>query len=302
MSLISHENSTTARTNKRPGRRWQTLAVRAGLHAVQAGSPELAARIGEQLMFRTARPPLSTREQSLLEVGERIEIDTLAGPVVTWSWGAGPVVLLVHGWHGRASQLGGFVPPLVNAGFRVVGFDAPGHGASPGTRANILAFADAIAGVLDAVRPVLGPAHAVVAHSMGAPATLIATSRALRTDSALPARRFVFVAPPIDVRHFVRAFSERVELGRSSQAALGRLVERKLAVRFQELYAPDLARHIDAPALIVHDEQDREVPIAAGRALAAAWPAARFHATRGLGHLRIVDDHDVVERVVRFLG
>lgn len=303
MESIAHNKSTTGRTVIE-------RALRAGLHAVQAGSPALAARIGERVMFRTARPALSPSEQSLLDVGEHREIDTRAGRLQAWSWGNGPVVVLVHGWHGRASQLGTFVPPLVNAGFRVVGFDAPGHGASPGTQSNILRFADAITDVIDTVRPVMGPAHAVIAHSMGAPATIIAMDRARRTpalgrgraETDLPAQRFVFVAPPIDVRQFVRAFSERVELGRSSETALRQRIERNFAVRFDDLYAPDLARRMDAPLLLVHDENDREVPVAAGRALAAAWPGATFHATRGLGHLRVLRDTDVIRRVVRFLA
>jgi pimeloyl-ACP methyl ester carboxylesterase len=276
--------------------------ISAGLHAVQAGSPELAARIGERLMFRTPRLPLPIDEADLLDAGARVDLETRAGTVATWSWGEGPVVVLMHGWRGRTSQLGGFVAPLVDAGFRVVGFDAPGPGASPGTRSNIVRFAAALADVVDTVQPVLGPAHAVIAHSMGAPATLIAMQRALARDGTLPVQRFVFVAPPIDFRLFVRAFSEHVELGRQSALALGRIVEEKLSVRFDELYAPDLARHMQAPLLVLHDEGDREVPIAAGHALVAAWPGATLYATHGLGHVRILRDADVVRRAVRFLA
>ncbi len=80
-----------------------------------------------------------------------------------------PVVYLVHGWGGWRWQLDPFVDPLVDAGFRVVAFDAPSHGGSgPGPegpgRSNILEFADALAAVVAAN----GPAHAVVAHSLGA--------------------------------------------------------------------------------------------------------------------------------------
>lgn len=270
------------------------------LHAVQAGSPALAARIGERLMTRTARAPLSDKEADLLEVGARVDMETRAGSVAAWTWGEGPVVVLMHGWNGRASQLGAFVPPLVNAGFRVVGFDAPGHGASPGTHSDIVRFADALADVVDTVRPVLGPAHAVIAHAMGAPATLFAMHQALLRTGELPVARFVFVAPPIDVRHFIRAFSERVELGRESATALGRLVEEKLAVRLEDLYAPALARQMEAPLLVVHDDTDREVPVAAGRALATAWPGAMLHLTHGLGHHRVLQDREVIRSVVKF--
>jgi hypothetical protein len=37
-----------------------------------------------------------------------------------YSWGSGPTILLAHGWSGRGSQLGAFVEPLVEQGFRLV--------------------------------------------------------------------------------------------------------------------------------------------------------------------------------------
>ena len=64
--------------------------------------------------------------------------------VAGWSWGDGPAVYLVHGWAGVGGQLAAFVPPLLAGGFRVVTFDAPGHGASAGRRSSIIHFADAL--------------------------------------------------------------------------------------------------------------------------------------------------------------
>jgi pimeloyl-ACP methyl ester carboxylesterase len=53
--------------------------------------------------------------------------------------------------------------------------------------------------------------------------------------------------------------------------------------------------------LIVHDEDDDEVPFVRGEALANAWPGARLHVTRGLGHRRILRDPDVVSHVCAFI-
>ena len=39
--------------------------------------------------------------------------------IATWTWGAGPRILLVHGWGGRGGQMGAFVEPLVAQGFSV---------------------------------------------------------------------------------------------------------------------------------------------------------------------------------------
>src|SRR5262249_61949444 len=85
-------------------------------------------------------------------------------PVTTWTWGHGPVVVLVHGWAGRGAQLAGFVDPLVAQGCSVVTFDAPGHGTSPEEQSSIVAFVDAIR----AIDRTLGPIEGVIAHSIGA--------------------------------------------------------------------------------------------------------------------------------------
>ena len=55
------------------------------------------------------------------------------------------------------------------------------------------------------------------------------------------------------------------------------------------------------PVLVVHDEEDNVAPIAQGTALAAAFPGALLHRTRGLGHSGALRDAATIARVVEFL-
>jgi pimeloyl-ACP methyl ester carboxylesterase len=285
--------------------------VRAGFRAVSRTSPGLAARIGEKLMFRTTRRQAAAWEQQLLERGRRFSIASPWGELAAWSWGEGPTVLLVHGWNGRGSQLGRLVAPLVSAGYRVVTFDAPGHGQSPGSSSSMLHFADAIEHAVDSLRPVFGTLAAIIAHSMGGPAVVVAMSRFQKRSTtererslrdALPVERFVFVAPPIDVRDFVRGFSRQVELGSESEALLGQLIETRFATPLASLHAPTLARSLSAPLLVIHDADDREVPLRQGERLAEAWRSARLWVTSGLGHTRILTDPEVVYEIAGFVA
>lgn len=285
-------------------------AIRAGFRAISRTSPALAAAVGEKLMFRTTRHARSDAERALLANGRSFRLHTRWGDLAAWSWGEGPTVLLVHGWNGRGAQFGEMIEPLVRDGYRVVTFDAPGHGDSPMSTSSLVHFADAIEDVVDAIRPVFGSIHAVVAHSMGGAATVVAMSRfrnrpetqqdrALR--EALPVDRFVFVAPPIDVRDFVNGFSSTVALGPESRLLLGERIQARFSVDFEDLYAPDLARDLEGPLLVIHDVKDREVPLAKGERLAESWPGAELWVTEGLGHMRILRDPAVVERVVQFV-
>src|SRR5262249_6361441 len=121
---MQHEASLpNKRTNVRFDA-WAFRAVRAGLLALEAGSPDLAAMFGEQVMFRTTRRASSKAERELLARGERLDVVVGGARLAAWTFGEGPTVLLVHGWNGRGSQLGAFVEPLVSAGYRAVLFDA----------------------------------------------------------------------------------------------------------------------------------------------------------------------------------
>ncbi len=286
-------------------------ALAAGLSVAEALSPALAARVSERVMFRTRRRAVPEAERDLLAVARFTTVSSPHGRLPVWRWGSGPTVLLVHGWNGRGAQLGGLVEPLVRAGYEVATFDAPGHGQAPGNESSMLHFADAIEAVLESIRPVLGSAHAIVTHSMGGPATVYAMSRFQRRgplaierelrETELPAKRFALVAPPIDVNEFVQGFARATSIGTEAERLLKRRIERRFGVTIDDLYAPALARRLSAPALVIHDADDREVPQSRGRKLAEAWPGAELIETRGLGHVRILRDESVVRRIVRFV-
>lgn len=274
--------------------------------------PDATAAALEPLMFKTMRRDVPDWERAMAKRAKRFAVATSSGTIPAWRVGQGPAVVLVHGWNGRGAQLGALVEPLVKSGHEVVWFDAPGHGRASGWRASLLDFADATDAVVDAVRPMFGPVRAIVAHSMGGAAVTYAMHRRLREPTTRIERglrthrsaseRFVFVAPPIDVRDFVRGFVRFMGGGPDLERSLRSRIETRFGVALEELYAPSLAREMDAPLLVIHDENDKEVPLERGRLLANAWPEAELAVTSGLGHMRILRDEAVINRIVRFIS
>jgi pimeloyl-ACP methyl ester carboxylesterase len=59
---------------------------------------------------------------------------------------------------------------------------------------------------------------------------------------------------------------------------------------------------MNAPLLVIHDEDDREMPIRSGELVARSWPRAELVRTSGLGHRRILRDAGVIERTVEFVA
>jgi hypothetical protein len=293
---VLHTSSSQKSTNVRSQR--EVRLARAALQAAYLVSEDLGARFAERLFTsprRFSRPP---REREVLAAGRPFTVEVaLRAPrwagqtsrLAAWRWGLGPTVLLVHGWEGRGSQLGAFVEPLVAAGLSVVAFDAPAHGDSPGRRAYLTDLADAVSGVAAASSRV----HATISHSFGAAAVLLAHRR-----GGLDASRNVMISPNVLLDEGLGRFARALGLDEADRAGFEHHIEASSGVSLASLHLPALAAARDTALLVVHDREDREVPFAHGEAVAAAWPAARLHVTRGLGHRRILRDPDVIGRAV----
>jgi len=267
-------------------------AVRAGISALSAICPPAAARLAHYLWYRPQRLALAPREFAVLTNAKCRAQPIGEHALSVYEWGAGPTVLLVHGWSGRTVQFSEFVTPLTRAGLRVVGFDAPAHGRSSGRATNLPEISAAIRMLNDTY----GPLHAVIAHSFGVACTLHALHQGLRVN------RIVGISPPATIEHLFRVFSERLGLRAAAQAGARRLFEARFGADVWTAFAPiELAPRVAAPALIVHDRGDREIPWRDGAALAEAWPGAEFKLTDGLGHRRLLSDSDVIEATLRFV-
>ncbi|HEY9147257.1 MAG TPA: alpha/beta hydrolase [Thiobacillus sp.] len=268
--------------------------LRAGFRHIGPYVPTLAGRWAYRLWFATRRfpePPREThwREQALTD---RFSAQGTALARYTWGVAEAPAILLIHGWNGRGTQLGAFVEPLLRAGFRVVAFDAPGHGRSPGRSTNIFEYADAIHVLAQISAPVAG----AIAHSFGVPATV----RALQQGLTLP--RLVAISAPAGAEFLLRRFAHLLDIPETVITAMRARIERNFGLDiFARLSTEAMLAESSLPGLIIHDRGDRDVPVTHAERLHRAWPGARQLITEGLGHRRILRDAAVLEAVIGFL-
>jgi pimeloyl-ACP methyl ester carboxylesterase len=214
------------------------------------------------------------------------------GEVVVHRLGAntGPRVLLVHGWNGAAADWRPLAEALVADGFSVSALDLPAHGASPGRVSSLPRF---VRGVLEADRR-HGPFDIWIAHSMGVAAALAALAGGAR------ARRLILLGGLVDPAGALREFAHGFGLNAAATRAYLAGIERDERMPLSQVDALRNARAITAPTLIVHDRDDRVVPVEHGRKLAAALSGAQLLQTSGLGHRRILSDDTIVRSVVAF--
>lgn len=269
--------------------------VTALLRAADRLAPAVAAKAVTRTWFRLPAGPAAT---PLPAGATPFEVPSQGSTVRGHTWGEGPVVYLVHGWAGRGSQLAAFVEPLRH-GHRVVLFDGLSHGDSgPGPHGAHTSSGVELARSLDDVAARFGPAQAVVAHSMGAVATLLALKHGW-----LGADRLALLAPMSSYATQFEAFADHLGLSARTRDLVDRAVAARVGVPTGEFDVAVLARDVGGlPTLVVHDRGDRQTSYDESVRLVDDLPDARMITTQGLGHRRLLADPQVVAAVTSFVA
>jgi pimeloyl-ACP methyl ester carboxylesterase len=266
-------------------------ALRTAFGTVGRVAPSVAARWAETIFRTPPRHESRSAEEAFIATGRRFTVPWQGERLAAWEWGSGPTIVLVHGWGSRAGRLAVMARALTEAGFRIVLYDGPAHGASTGRFASLPEFARAFRAVSDEV----GPVYGAVGHSLGGAAVSLAL------HDGLPLDRTVLIAPPSDVVVFSHAFAAHVRLPARAHAVMRQNLESRLRMRWDDIHIPRLARELRVPALVVHDRDDSDVPFTHAEEIVRSWPGARLVPTTGLGHRAILRDPAVVRAAVEFL-
>jgi pimeloyl-ACP methyl ester carboxylesterase len=186
-----------------------------------------------------------------------------------------------------------FVFPLLAAGYQVIAYDQPAHGVSEGRFTGLPDFADLLAELAWHH----GEARAFIGHSLGgaAGALALATGR-VRFEKA------VLVSPPADLVGYSRRFARWHWMPEAVRRAMQSAIEERYGVLWENLEVARLAPRLRAPALVIHDRDDRMVPWTQGAQVAHLWPGARLMSTDGLGHGRILGDDAVTRAAADFIA
>lgn len=289
---------TSTRTPQRAGRFAQTRRTRA-MRGIFTGlcryAPSVAAHLAFGLLARPPRPEVRDWHLLLRKRSLHRSLTCGVNELSVYEWGSGPAILLVHGWGSHATHMGRMVLPLVEAGYRVIAFDAPAHGLSSGRTTDLVEFARSIA----AVAGDAGPLHAIVAHSFGAAMALYAAR-----DWGVDTHKMVLISPFEHFNWFLDAFADQIGLSPQVMQRVRDMQAQRYGGRldWSRMSVVDMARTAGLELLVIHDQDDKEIPVAHGLAVAGAGPNACFRGTRGLGHQLVVRNAAVITHVVDFVG
>ena len=257
-------------------------------------APKLAGKFGNYLFFRPFPIPLRKEEIAILEKAERFQLKIDIRNIAAYSWGnenSNKAAVFMHGWAGHAAQPSNLIEKLVDQGYKVYGFDAPGHGSSDGSRTHGFEFAELLA----QLQSKIGNVDLLVSHSFGSIACSLALSQGFKTE------KYVSISAPVINSDVLVQFAKMINATRITTKGIENLVLEEFAFPFHtvsiEYFAPKMPI---IPTLLIHDKNDKKVPWFNSERMHELLPHSELISTKGLGHNRIMNDPNVIKEILEF--
>jgi len=257
-------------------------------------SPKLITLFAAKLFTTPIKHKIPKRELEMdrTSIQKLISIPAINKEVVVYEYGKSEKkILLVHGWSGRGTQLFKIADELLNNGYSTISFDAPAHGKSPGKTTIMVDF---IATILE-IEKQFGPFEVAIGHSLGGMSVLNAIKQGLSVQHA------VVIGSGDIVEDIIDDFIAKLQLKAS--------VSKHLRMHFEKIYREKMndysaflaAKETSIPVLVIHDNDDPEVPVKAGKHIYEHLKNGELLLTDGLGHRKILGNPKVMERIIQFI-
>ena len=239
------------------------------------------------------RIPKRELEMDTNSIQQLIPVPSINKSIMVYQYGkSDKKVLLVHGWSGRGTQLFKIADALLKEGYATVSFDAPAHGKSPGNSSIMLEF---IASIFELEKQ-YGPFEVAIGHSLGGMAVLNAAKSGFKTD------KIIVIGSGDIVHDIIDDFIKKLQLKPVISLKLRAHFENKYNEAMDNYSAFKAAEAIEKPILVVHDENDYEVPVKAGINIHQHVKNGELMITKGLGHRKILGDVNVIHKIIEFIN
>jgi pimeloyl-ACP methyl ester carboxylesterase len=258
-------------------------------------SSKLATQFAAKLFSTPLKHKIPKREFEMDKnsLQQRIIIPSINKEIVVYIYGKSQrKILLVHGWSGRGTQLAKIAEEFLNLGFETVSFDAPAHGKSKGNSTLLPEF---IASILE-IEKQFGPFEFAIGHSLGGMSILNAIKQNFKVNKA------VIIGSGDVVQDIIDGFVTKLHLKPKYGKLLKAYFEKKNDATMDSFSAYNAAKDVKIPILIIHDENDDEIPIKAAYNIQKHLQNSKIIITKGLGHRKILGDKKVIQDIKTFLS
>ena len=261
---------------------------------IQFISIDLVTKLASMIFTTPIKHKMPNRELAMDKntTQETVFIPKINKKIVVYHYGNSPKkVLLVHGWSGRGTQLVKFADELIKLGYSTISFDAPAHGKS-GTKTTLMP--EFIASILELER-LYGSFEFAIGHSLGGMALLNSVKQGLQL------KKLVVIGSGDKIEDILHEYVKKLELKPIIASKMSELFEKRFGEPMENYAAYLAAKQVNIPTLVIHDENDYEVPIFCGKNILKHLPNGEMYVTQKLGHRKILGDTNVINKTLDFI-
>ena len=206
----------------------------------------------------------------------------------------GQTVLIVHGYASFAYKFEQYIQPLLKLGYRVLAFDAPGHGLSEGKHINIIIYQHAIEQIMKHA----GPIDHFIGHSLGA----ITIAMIAETIENPAKHKFVLIAPATKTTSTFNNYFTMMHLSPAIRTAFLEELRKRTNHPITYFEADRAIQNYGGDLLWVHDKEDLVCPYEDLVDFEKKAPKnIKFLITNGLGHNKVYKTPEIIDKIMAFL-
>lgn len=261
---------------------------------LQFFSNKWAAKYALHLFFTPIRFATPKREMGMDSASHQYKmfVQSIDKQINIYEYGKGEkMILLVHGWSGRGTQLFSLADFLVEKGYKIVSFDAPAHGKSEGKKTYMKEFVACILEICQKYKAF----DAIIGHSLGAMSCVNAVRLGAKTSC------LVCIGGGDLVSDIIEDFIRKMDMNQYVREFITSHLTHKLQEDINEYSVSVAVKNISVPLLIIHDEDDHDVPVQSAHQIHRAAPDSQLIITQGLGHRRVLADDKVIQSAYDFV-
>ena len=258
-------------------------------------SPNTVVKFAYGQLTNPQSKKLRENELVTLDKATKEKIDFRGFQIQTYCWQGGEdKILLIHGWEGQAGNFSDLVELLIKENYTVYAFDGPSHGFSSKGRTSLFEFTELVGEMIRKY-----DVRKLVSHSFGG----VATTYSLYANQDIEIDKYALLTTP-------DKFSERIadvaDATGVTDTVLNKLVDKlelELDVDVDSLNVSTFVQDINVDkALIIHDRDDRVIPIERSLNVHDNWPESEFVEVTETGHFRILRTEGVLKTVIAFMA
>jgi pimeloyl-ACP methyl ester carboxylesterase len=268
------------------------------LRTIAIVSPRKAAEEAFKLFCTPYTKRKTHKTPTIFKQAERLSFTLAHNTIHGFRWKPakenGRKILICHGFDSSSYRFERYITPLLNKGFEVLAFDAPGHGLSSGSQITIIIYRDM---VLE-IDKLYGPVDGIMAHSLGG----LGAGLALEKMEANERKRFVLISPATESTRAINTFFKFIKLTGRVKEEFEKLIIELGGYPSSWFSVSRIVQQITTPTLWIHDKEDTITPFDDMKHIPEKkLPHIEFEITQGLGHSSYTHDK-VAKRVIDFFA